>query len=313
MNKQIGFVGLGKMGLNMVYKLIDEGFEVHTWNRSEPPRLEAKQAGCKVYSSLSEMMGNLQGENRIIWSMISAGSAVDEVLAQLKPLFKKGDIFVDGVNSYYIDSIRRSVELSELGVHFFDAGVSGGVNGARKGSCIMVGGNKEVFSNFLEDAVKALAVENGYGYFGEVGAGHFVKMVHNAIEYAMMQAIAEGMNLIDKSEYKDLDMEELMNVWNHGSIISGNLVGFLQAALAKDPGLESADSEIGSLGTGEWAVKEALKRGVPFTNIAYSVFARFNSRGQDDFASRVIQALRAEFGGHDSKERPEGNTLNVER
>lgn len=303
MQKQIGFVGLGNMGLSMVQKLIEKGYEVHAWNRSEPARLEAQQAGAKVFDNLDDLVSSLKGP-RMIWSMVAAGSPVDEILGKLSKLMKKGDIFIDGANSYYHDSIRRGQELGKNGIYFFDAGVSGGINGARNGACIMVGGNKKIYELHLESIVKDLATDLGYGYFGEIGAGHFVKMVHNAIEYGMMQSIAEGMNLITHSDFDKVDMAKLTDVWNHGSIITGNLMGFLHDALSKDAKLEGTKSVIGSLGTGEWAVREALQREVPFMNISNAVFSRFNSRGQDDFGAKVVQALREEFGNHNPNERP---------
>lgn len=305
MKKEIGFIGLGSMGLNMVYKLLDEGYTVHAWNRSEGARLNADEAGAKTYGNIHEMTKAMKGEERVFWIMVSAGPAVDEVLSELKKHIKTGDIVVEGANSFYEDSVKRHDEFKKLGVYYFDAGVSGGLGGARNGACIMIGGDKKIFEEHLEQIVKDLAIENGYGYFGETGAGHYVKMVHNAIEYAMMQAMGEGMNLISKSQYKGVDFEKLTDVWNHGSIIEGRLMGFLKDALSKDNNLEKTESEVGSLGTGEWSVREALKNEVPFSAIAGSVFARYNSRGNDDFSAKVVQALRVEFGGHNSQERPQ--------
>lgn len=305
MTKEIGFIGLGSMGLNMVYKLIDQGYKVHAWNRSEGARLDAEKAGAKTYGSIEDMTKAMKGEMRVFWSMVSAGPAVDDVLTELKKYVIKGDIVVEGANSFYEDSVKRHDEFEKIGVYYFDAGVSGGLEGARNGSCIMVGGDKKIFEAHLEQIVKDLAIEDGYGYFGETGAGHYVKMVHNAIEYAMMQAMGEGMNLISKSQYKGVNFEKLTDVWNHGSIIEGRLMGFLKAALSKDSKLEKTESEVGSLGTGEWSVREALKNEVPFPTIAGSVFARYNSRGNDNFSAKVVQALRVEFGGHNSQERPQ--------
>lgn len=303
MKKQIGFVGLGNMGLSMVLNLIDKGYDVHAWNRSEPARLEAKKAGAKVFENLADLVNSLN-EPRVIWSMVAAGSPVDEIISQLSKSLKKGDMFIDGANSYYQDSIRRGKELESRGIYFFDAGVSGGINGARNGACMMVGGDKLLYKKHLESIVKDLSTDLGYGYFGKVGAGHFVKMVHNAIEYGMMQSIAEGVNLITHSDFHKLDMAKLTEVWNHGSIITGNLMGFLNDALSKDAKLEKTKSVVGSLGTGEWAVREALQREVPFANISNAVFSRFNSRGRDDFGAKVVQALREEFGNHNPNERP---------
>lgn len=306
--KQIGFLGLGNMGLNMVLNLLDKGYEVHAWNRSNEPRQKAKEAGAIVYESISDLVNALD-KPCVIWSMVSAGDPVDEMIMKLTEenggLLKAGDIFVDGVNSNYNDSVRRGKMLKEKGVEFFDCGVSGGIEGARTGACLMIGGNEKIYRNRLENVLEDLATEDGYGYFGDIGAGHFVKMVHNAIEYGMMQAMAEGFNLIKSSEYSDTDMEKLSDVWNHGSIIAGSLMKFMKDGFAKDGNLEHIDPEVGSLGTGEWAVTEALKREVPFANISNSVFSRFNSRGKDDFGAKIVQALRTEFGGHNSKQRPE--------
>lgn len=308
MNKKIiGFLGLGNMGLNMVYNLLDKGYKVYAWNRSEEPRELANTSGAEVFDNIEDLLSALP-KPRIVWSMVSAGEPVDMILEKLTSgsvVMEQGDVFVDGVNSNYRDTLRRASKLKELGINFFDCGVSGGITGARNGACIMVGGDKKLYETHIEMIVKDLSQENGYGYFGEVGAGHFVKMVHNAIEYGMMQSIAEGMNLLNKSEYgENLDYENLVDVWNHGSIISSNLLGFLKEAFTKEGNLNNIDSEIGSLGTGEWAVREALAREVPFDAITHSVFARFNSRGNDNFAYKVVQALRSEFGGHNSKERP---------
>ena len=305
MKKEIGFLGLGSMGINMVYKLLDEGYTVYAWNRSKAPRLDAKKAGALVFESISEMTNAMKSGERVFWSMVSAGPAVDEILSELKKYVRKGDIVVEGANSFYKDSVRRHNDFKKLGIYYFDTGVSGGLEGARNGACIMVGGDKAVFTKNVEQIVKALAIKDGYGYFGESGAGHYVKMVHNAIEYATMQAMGEGMNLISKSQYKSVNFEKLTDVWNHGSIIEGRLMGFLKNALSKDAKLARTESEVGSLGTGEWSVREALKNEVPFSTIAGSVFARYNSRGNDDFSAKVVQALRVEFGGHNSKERPQ--------
>ncbi|MFW5720265.1 MAG: phosphogluconate dehydrogenase (NAD(+)-dependent, decarboxylating) [Candidatus Dojkabacteria bacterium] len=302
---QIGFIGLGNMGLNMVKNLIDHGHELIVWNRSPEPRQEAAEYGATAVDSIMELAQKLTGK-KVIFSMISAGSIVDTVLFDngenaIIQVLGEGDIFIDGVNSHYKDSIRRAEKLKEHGILMLDAGVSGGVDGARNGACAMVGGDEEAFKH-VEQLFKDMTVERGYGYFGTNGSGHFVKMVHNAIEYGMMQAIAEGLNLINESEFKP-DLKKVLDVWNHGSIIESNLVGFLSAAVSKIDDINTLDPEIGALGTGMWASIDALERGVPFTTISHAVFNRYQSRKTGEYAFRMIQAMRAEFGAHTSKER----------
>ncbi len=302
---QIGFIGLGNMGLNMVKNLIDHGHELIVWNRSPEPRQEAAEYGAISVESIKELAQKLKGR-KVIFSMISAGSIVDTVLFDngensIITVLGEGDIFIDGVNSHYKDSIRRAEKLKEYGILMLDAGVSGGVDGARNGACAMVGGDEEAFK-YVEQIFKDMTVERGYGYFGTNGSGHFVKMVHNAIEYGMMQAIAEGLNLINESEFNP-DLKKVLDVWNHGSIIESNLVGFLSAAVSKIDDINTLDPEIGALGTGMWASIDALERGVPFTTISHAVFNRYQSRRTGEYAFRMIQAMRAEFGAHTSKER----------
>lgn len=304
---KIGFIGLGNMGLNMVLNLIDHGHEVIAWNRSEAKRVEAARLGVTVVDTISEVVTALKDEEHVVlFSMISAGPNIDTVLfdngdQSIRTLLKKGDIFIDGVNSHYKDSVRRAEKLKEDDITMLDAGISGGVEGARHGACAMVGGDQAAFE-YVEQIFKDLTVPGGYGYFGTNGAGHFVKMVHNAIEYGMMQVIGEGMNLINESEYTP-DVDKLLDVWNHGSIIEGKLIGFLKAGISNAGGVEKLDTEVGSLGTGRWASEDALQRGVPFTAITHAVFSRYMSRGTSEFAFKMVQAMRAEFGAHNSKER----------
>jgi 6-phosphogluconate dehydrogenase len=304
---KFGFIGLGNMGLNMVKNLLEDGHEIIAWNRSEQPRIEAAEAGATAVGSIKEVAEALKGEQRrVIINMVSAGPIVDQLLFDngentISELLSEGDIFIDGVNSFYKDSIRRAEELKKKGILMLDAGVSGGVDGARNGACAMVGGDPEAFK-YVEQIFKDLTVENGYGYFGTNGSGHFVKMVHNAIEYGMMQVIGEGLNLIHESGFNP-DIDKLLDVWNHGSIIESRLVGFLKAGIEKSGGLDNLETEIGSLGTGRWASEDALQRGVPFTAISHAVFSRYQSRGTGEYAFKIIQAMRAEFGAHNGKER----------
>jgi 6-phosphogluconate dehydrogenase len=301
---QLGLIGLGNMGRNLALNLQEHGHDVICWNRSTERRDQAKSEGLKVVDEVSELVNSLSGQ-RIVWLMMSAGSAIDDFLfgpEGLASMLQAGDIVVEGANSHFTDSQRRAAKMAEMGIKYIDCGVSGGIQGARHGACMMAGGDAEAFK-VVEPLMKDACVAEGYGHFGPSGAGHFVKMVHNAIEYGMMQAISEGVNLISKSEF-DVKLTELTNVWNHGSIIQSNLIGFLHGALTKDPTLQNTKSEIGSLGTGMWASEMALKLGVPFTAITHAVFARYQSLDKDSLAYKVTQAMRAEFGGHNSEERP---------
>lgn len=295
------------MGVNLALNLQSKGHQVVAWNRSEEKRFRAKEQGVEnVVDSISKLVSELGGEERkVIWSMISAGPAVDSVFSGeggLIGMLSAGDIVIDGVNSHFKDSRRRAAQFSEKMINMLDVGVSGGVDGARNGACMMVGGDRMAFEH-VEPVIKDVCLPDGYGYFGASGAGHYVKMVHNAIEYGMMQAIAEGMNLLELSEF-EVDYSELTKVWSNGSIIESNLIKFLHKAFSGDPDLHKASPEIGSLGTAKWAVSEALESQAPFTNIANSVFTRYESREKDVFSLKIIQAMRAVFGAHSSSERP---------
>jgi 6-phosphogluconate dehydrogenase len=305
---KIGFIGLGNMGLNMAMNLKDHGHELIVWNRSPEPRQAAADYGITAVESIKEIIQKLEGEEKkVIFNMISAGPAVDMVLFEngensIAELLGEGDIFIDGVNSFYKDTLRRAEKLKEKGIIMIDAGVSGGVDGARHGACAMVGGDEEAF-RYVEQIFKDMTVENGYGYFGKSGSGHYVKMVHNAIEYGMMQVIGEGLNLIEASDF-DPDLDKLLDVWNHGSIIQGRLIEFLRKGINSAGGVDNLETEVGSLGTGRWASEDALQRGVPFTAITHAVFNRYMSReGAGTFAFKMIQAMRAEFGAHTGQER----------
>lgn len=305
---QIGFLGLGNMGLNLAMNMQEHGHQVIGWNRSEDKRNQARSAGLEVKDDIAGLVGTLNESPKVIWSMVSAGPAVDSVFFDPGNLFdslQAGDIVIDGVNSHYKQTKERAVKFAEKGILLLDCGVSGGIKGAREGACIMVGGPRAAYDQ-VQPLIESICMKDGFGYFGESGAGHYVKMVHNSIEYGMMQAIAEGMNLLGKSEYKP-DPRLLTQVWGNGSIIAGNLMNSANEAFAKDPNLQETKPEIGSLGTGDWAVAEALKAGVSFTSIANAVFTRFQSREPDSDLYKIIQAMRAEFGGHTSEERNQGN------
>lgn len=301
---QLGFIGLGNMGMNMVRRLHSQQIDVVAWNRSPEARDIAAKEGITVAQTVQELISKT-AERKIIFLMVSAGSAIDSILFEgseaLLNLLQPGDIIIDGANSFYKDSKKRAAILIEKGIFYLDAGISGGVDGALHGASVMVGGNEGAFQA-VEFIFKALAQPDGYGYFGESGSGHYVKMIHNSIEYGMLEVIAEGMNLLAYSDVK-VDFNKLLSVWQNGSIIQSRLIGFLKEALTENKNTDILESEIGALGTGMWSVSEALEKGIPYTAIAHSVFQRYQSRGMGDFAFKLIQAMRAKFGAHTSKER----------
>ena len=291
----IGFIGLGKMGSGMVEHLLDCGHRVvvHDLSADAVGLLTAR--GAVPARSLQHLVDELETP-RVFWMMVPAGRATDAVLDGLTPFLRGGDIVIDGGNSHFSDTVSRAARLGEAGVHLLDAGTSGGLEGARHGACIMVGGPREAY-DAVEPLFRDLCVENGYGYMGASGAGHFVKMVHNGIEYGMMQAIGEGFDLLESSGY-DIDHEMVARVWSNGSVIRGWLMELAEKAFAKDGRLSCLGSAIADSGEGRWTVEAALERGVSIPVIAGSVFRRFSSRSKDNFSDRVVAALRHEFGGH---------------
>jgi len=294
---KIALIGLGRMGLNMAKRLIAGGHEVNAYNRSEGPRLEAKKAGAAACATLTEAVSGLDSP-AICWLMLPAGEVTEEYITQLSEILKNGDIIVEGGNSYYKDDIRRQPQLAAKGIRYADAGVSGGVWGLKNGYAIMIGGEKETFE-IIEPIVKTLAPEGGYMYCGKTGAGHFTKMVHNAIEYAMMESYGEGFELLRASEYgKEMDLCEVSKMWQNGSVIRSWLLELLSDAFKKDPGLEKISGYVEDSGEARYALKEAADLGVAADAIAVSLFKRFNSRQKDVFANKVTAALRNSFGGH---------------
>lgn len=292
---KIGLIGLGKMGLNLALNMKDKNHQVIVYNRSPEKTREAEKRGLEGAYSLQELITKL-APPRVVWLMISAGAAVDEIIASLEPLLDKGDIIIDGGNSNYRDTLRRYGKLKEKGLNFVDIGTSGGIFGARRGACMMVGAEPEIFA-IIEPLVSDACVKDGYLHTGEVGSGHFVKMIHNGIEYGMLQAIAEGFEILEKSRF-DFDYEKIARLWNNGSVIRGWLMELLERAFAKDAKLDAIKGEIDSSGEGLWTVEEALRLGVPAHIIAGSLFVRYRSKQDDTFSGKVIAALRNEFGGH---------------
>ena len=292
----IGYIGLGKMGLGMCQLLGEKGHTVIAYNRSEEGRINAREKGVTVMDSIPEMLAKLP-ERKIVWIMVSH-EGVDAVLEQLLPLLKENDIVIDGGNSRYVDTIRRSKEITARKIVFLDAGVSGGPSGSRNGACVMVGGVKKDFDE-LEQLFKDISLKDGYQYMGSHGAGHFVKMVHNGIEYGMMQAIGEGFEVMRKSEF-NLDLAKVTDIYQHGSVIESRLVGWLQSAYKKHGlDLDSISGSVSHSGEGLWTVEAAKKIGVPVPIIEGSLQFRVDSTNKPSYTGQVVSALRNEFGGHD--------------
>ena len=292
---KLGLVGLGKMGYNLGLNFMDHGHEIVAYdiNKEAVDRLAAD--GATGAYSLKEMAEKLENP-KIVWLMVPAG-LVDDVLNDLVPLLSEGDIVIEAGNSNYKKSLQRYEALKAKGIAFIDAGTSGGVSGARHGACYMIGGDKKAFS-LVEPLFKDTAVENGYHFTGQPGGGHFLKMVHNGIEYGMMAAIAEGFEVLEKSEF-DFDYEKVARVWNHGSVIRSWLMELTENAFSKDPKLESIRGVMHSSGEGKWTVETALDLQVPTPVIALSLMMRYRSLEEDTFTGKVVAALRNEFGGHE--------------
>ncbi len=296
---QIGFIGLGKMGLNMVRRLLTaDEHELVVFNKDKGPVAEAVKYGATRARSLKDLAGKLRGP-RTIWLMIPAGRPVDGAIEKLTPLLSKGDCIIDGGNSNYKDSVRRAKALGKLGIDFLDAGTSGGVWGLTEGYCLMVGGKASAFKR-RESVFRTLAPENGYEYMGGPGAGHYVKMVHNGIEYGLMQAYAEGFSLLESSEY-GLDLEKISAVWNHGSVIRSWLLELAERAFNKDGVLTDIKPYVADSGEGRWTVIDGLEKDISIPVITLSLLYRLRSREENPFAARLLAALRDQFGGHGFK------------
>lgn len=292
---KVGMIGLGKMGYPLALNLIAHQHDVVAYDLNPASREMAAQHGAKTVQQLEELVHQLEAP-RIIWIMVPAGEALSSVIAALSPLLNKGDIVIDGGNSHYKHSIELAAKLAEQGIHFMDVGTSGGVSGAEQGGCFMIGGDESAF-RYIEPIFRDIAVRNGYLYAGKSGSGHFLKMVHNGIEYGMMQAIAEGFELLDKSEFA-FDYEDVARVWSNGSVIRGWLMELAQQAFAKDPKLDSIRGIMHSSGEGKWTVETALDLQANAPVIALSLFMRYRSLSEDTFHGKVVAALRNEFGGH---------------
>ena len=307
---KLGFIGLGRMGKNMVLHLLEGGIEVVAWNRSPGPREEVAKAGALVVETLDELVDKLKPP-RNIWLMVTAGEVVDEALNELSGKLSPNDLIIDGGNSYYKDTIRRGEMLAKKGIHFMDVGTSGGIESARSGACLMVGGTREDFQR-IEEVLKAAAAQNAYGFLGPVGAGHFAKMVHNGIEYGMMEAIGEGAALLKNSQF-NYDLPEVFRVYSIRSIIESRLVSWVLAELKKDPDLSEISSTIGSGGSGErvnaegdWTLDFAKEKSIniPVIEAALDVRNKSDKDKEDSpegFRNKVVSAMRGQFGQHPVK------------
>jgi len=299
---KIGLIGLGRMGRNLALNIAEKNHELVVYNRTKEKIDEIIKENQSIQGaySLEELKNKLESP-RIVWLMIPSGEPTEEMINELTKNLDKGDIIIDGGNSFYKDSIKRYNMLKERGIKFLDIGTSGGIEGARNGACYMVGGDKEIFE-IIEPILKDSAVKNGYDYMGPAGSGHFVKMVHNGIEYGMMQSIGEGFEVL-KQHNPNFDFKNISKVWSNGSIISSYLMDLAQRMFSNDLELKELDPKIGQSGEGLWTLKTALDLNVSLPAITASIFKRFDTQKSQDFSSKVVQGLRKEFGGHDAKNR----------
>ena len=334
---RIGMIGLGRMGANMVRRLLGRGHEAVVFDRSAPAVEALRKEGSDGAGSLADLVGGLRAP-RVVWLMVPA-AGVDPTIADLAPLLERGDAIVDGGNSYYVDDIRRAGELAARGLHYVDVGTSGGVFGLKRGYCQMIGGEPDVV-NRLDPIFAALAppresapptpgrerkggtAERGYLHCGPSGAGHFVKMVHNGIEYGLMAAYAEGLSILrhanlgrtkqehdaettplrDPEHYQyDFDVGEIAELWRRGSVISSWLLDLTAEALLVQPDLTGYAGRVSDSGEGRWTVKAAIDEAVPAPVLTAALYQRFSSRGESDYADKVLSAMRAAFGGHREK------------
>jgi 6-phosphogluconate dehydrogenase len=295
---ELGFIGLGRMGANMVERLLRGGHRVVAFNRSPDKTREAAEHGAIAAFSIEALVGSLRETPRAVWIMVPAGDPTTQQIRQLIPLLRQGDIIIDGGNSNFRDSIARARMLAEFGIHFMDVGTSGGVWGLANGYCMMIGGEREIFEHLRPLFATLAPDENGYDYFGTHGAGHFTKMVHNGIEYGMLQAYGEGFEIIKNSQYP-VDFARLSQVWNHGSVVRSWLLELAELAFREEgSGLERIRGFVEDSGEGRWMVLEAIAESVPAPVITLSLMARFVSRQDESYSAQVIAALRNQFGGH---------------
>ncbi len=295
---ELGMVGLGKMGANMTERLLRGGHRLVVYDQSAEPVERAARQGAVAADSLAAVVRAL-APPRAVWLMVPAGDPVDSTIDELKPLLTQGDVVVDGGNSYYKDTLRRAAALAKSGLHLVDVGTSGGVWGLSEGYAMMVGGTEQSVAR-LRPVLETLAPapDRGWGRVGPSGAGHFVKMVHNGIEYGLMQAYAEGFSLMKHKEAFGLDLHQIAEIWRHGSVVRSWLLDLAARALAEDQALESIAPHVADSGEGRWTVFEAIDLGVPAPVASLSLIQRLRSRDTESYADRLLAALRNQFGGH---------------
>ncbi|HXF98642.1 MAG TPA: decarboxylating 6-phosphogluconate dehydrogenase [Gaiellaceae bacterium] len=318
---EIGMVGLGRMGAGMTRRLLGGGHRVVATDLSAEAVAAAASAGAVGAASLQELVTKLAARPRVVWLMVPAGAPTEQAIGELGGLLERGDIVIDGGNSNYHDSMRRGEQLAARGIEFVDCGVSGGIWGLQEGFCLMAGGSREAYAH-IEPALRTLAPPDGYAHVGPSGAGHFVKMVHNGVEYGLMAAYAEGFNLLrhagaglaerpadaetaplahpERYRY-ELDTAAIAELWRRGSVVASWLLDLAAAALRDSPELDGFAGRVSDSGEGRWTSIAAIETGAPAPVLTTALFARFASRGEDDFANRLLSALRAEFGGHAEK------------
>lgn len=290
-------IGLGKMGINLTENLIRNGNEVVAFDLNDAARNDASTLGAQVEQTLEDAVKQLQAP-RIVWVMLPAGNPTNETIDKLSEILDPNDIVIDGGNSFFENSLKHNQILKDKEIKFFDVGTSGGMSGANRDGNFMIGGDDEKTFEYIEPIFKGIAQTDGYLYTGKAGSGHYLKMVHNGIEYGMMQAIAEGFDVLSHSQF-DYDNEAVAKVWEHGSVIRSWLMELTQSAFSKDPNLNEIKGVMHSSGEGKWTLEETLKLQVPTPVIAASLMMRYRSLEDDTFTGKVVAALRNEFGGHD--------------
>lgn len=292
---KIGMIGLGKMGANMARRLVRAGHLVVGFDRSYEVTEVVAKDGITPAHTILELVEKLESP-KVVWMMVPCGEVVDETMAEIVPFLTAGDILIDGGNSYFRDSKRRASEIKKLGIHFVDVGTSGGIWGLQNGYCMMAGGKKEAIK-ILEPAFTALAPKDGFLHVGPVGSGHYTKMIHNGIEYGMMQAYAEGFDILKHCEY-DIDLQKVSHLWNQGSVVRSWLLELAEKMFTEDPNLDGLKPYVEDSGEGRWTIQESIDLRVPAPVLTLSLQARFRSRTENSFADRVLAALRKQFGGH---------------
>jgi 6-phosphogluconate dehydrogenase len=295
---ELGMIGLGRMGGNMVQRLLRGGHKVVTYDRSSDAVAASQAQGAVGASSLEELVGWLT-QPRAVWVMVPSGQPTEDTIDSLTPLLTRGDAILDGGNANYKDSMRRGEKLAARGIDFMDVGTSGGIWGLAEGYSLMIGGKEEAFQR-LEPIFQTLAPgeDRGYSHVGPVGAGHFVKMVHNGVEYGLMQAYAEGFEIMEAKKEFNLDLRQIAETWRYGSVVRSWLLDLAVKALAEDPTLESLRAYVDDSGEGRWTVQESIELAVPAPVITLSLQQRFRSRQEEPFGARMLAALRNQFGGH---------------